>query len=139
MNTKSSNGIPSRQRPVLHGVRGMTLIETVVALGLFSVVAATTSGFLVHQVRTAGINKRQTLAYVLAAEELERVRALEYKDMAGTSAQQILENLTFTIGTTVDADTPGPGMKKVTVDVSWPELGGTENVLVYAIYTRVRR
>jgi hypothetical protein len=110
-----------------------------VALGLFSLVAATASGFLVHQARTAGMNKRQTLAYVAAAEELERVRALKYQYMVGASAQQVVENLTFTVGTNVDADTPGPGMKTVTVDVTWPELGGTENVLVYAIYTRVRR
>jgi type II secretory pathway pseudopilin PulG len=139
MNTKSSAGILRKRGLAFMGVRGTTLIETIVALSLFSVVAATTSGFLVHQVRTTGMNKRQTLAYVLAAEELERVRALAYQEMASTRAEQVLEDLSFTVETKVEADTPASGMKKVSVDVSWPELGGTENVLVYAIYTRVRR
>jgi type II secretory pathway pseudopilin PulG len=117
----------------------VTLIETLVALGLFSVVAATTSGFLAHQVKTAGLNKRQTLAYVVAAEELERMRALEYQDMVDATSEQVLENLTFTVVTTVENDTPVSGIKKVSVDVNWPEVGGAENVFVYALYTQVRR
>jgi hypothetical protein len=76
---------------------------------------------------------------VLAAEELERVRALDYVDMTAASAEQTLENLAFTVATTVEDDTPAPGMKTVSVDVSWPELGGVDNVSVYAIYTQVRR
>jgi prepilin-type N-terminal cleavage/methylation domain-containing protein len=139
MNTEPTNGFRAKRRWLIRDCRGVTLIETLVALGLFSVVAATTSGFLVHQVKTTGINKRQTFAYVLAAEELERVRALDYVDMTAASAEQTLENLAFTVATTVEDDTPATGMKTVSVDVSWPELGGVDNVSVYAIYTQVRR
>ena len=139
MNTESSIGTSTKRRRFTRDTRGVTLIETLVALGLFSVVAATTSGFLAHQVKTAGLNKRQTLAYVVAAEELERMRALEYQDMVDATSEQVLENLTFTVVTTVENDTPVSGIKKVSVDVNWPEVGGAENVFVYALYTQVRR
>lgn len=139
MNTEPSIDRSTRRRRLVRGILGVTLIETLVALGLFSLAAATTGGFLVQQVRTAGINKRQTLAYVVAAEELERMRALDYQDMADATSEQVLENLTFDVETKVEADTPASGMKKVSVEVSWPDVGRDENVFVYAIYTRVRR
>ena len=53
------------------GTRGASLIETLVALGLFAVTAATMSRFLVNQIRSSSTNHLQTVAYALAAESLE--------------------------------------------------------------------
>ena len=120
--------------------RGVSLVETLVALALFSLVAATFGDFLVEQIRTTGRNSRYTTAYTLAAEQLERLRGREFADLTPTKVQQARGDVTFTIDTTIWNDRPAPNMKQAAVDVSWSEPGrGTINVYVHTVYTDVRR
>jgi Tfp pilus assembly protein PilV len=132
---KSSDRHPRR----LARQRGISLIETLVALGLFALSAATISSFMVRHIRGASTNNLYTKAYALAEDQLEATRALRYDEMQpGTS---IVQNgaVTFTVATLIQNDTPANGLKKIQVDVSWNEPEGVKNVSVHTIYTEVRR
>jgi len=119
--------------------QGTTLIETIVAVGLFALTAATMSDFLLQQIRMGGANYSYSKAYALAAQEFEDMRSMSYDDMASRSSTTTEGSTTYTVQTTVLADTPEPNMKKITVQVSWTEPSGAKNVKVYSIYTAVQK
>ncbi len=121
------------------GQRGVTLLETMVALGLFAITAATTGDFMVQQIRRSAQNNTYTIAYSVAEEHLETVRAARYIDMAGGSEQVIKGDVVFNVTRTVVDDTPAPNLKEVTVTVNWLEPDGPQDVEVKTIYTAVRR
>jgi Tfp pilus assembly protein PilV len=119
--------------------RGISLIETLVALSLFAMTAATMGQFLVSQVRHASNNHLQTKAMALAAEQLESTRAQRFNDMQSGSKTKEEGGVTYTIETTIDDDTPANGLKAIEVEVSWNDPTGPKNVAVHTIYTEVRR
>jgi hypothetical protein len=119
--------------------RGATLLETVVAVGLFALTAATMGDFLRQQIRTGGSNMNYSTAYSLAAEEFEDIRALPYDDIASRTSTTSQGTVTFAVDTAVVNDTPSANMKQITVNVNWKEPMGTQNVTVRSIYTSVRR
>ena len=121
------------------GSRGISLIETLVALALFAMTAATMGRFLVAQIRQSSNNHLQTKALSLAAEQLEATRALRYDEMTSTSRTATVGGVMYTISTTVDADSPAHGLKSIAVNVSWSDQHGQKNVTVNTIYTEVRR
>lgn len=119
--------------------RGISLIETLVALGLFAMTAATMGQFLVAQTRHASNNHLQTKAMALAAEQLEYTRAQRFNDMVSGSKTKTEGGVIYTIATTVDDDTPANGLKSIEVEVTWNDQTGPKNVAVHTIYTEVRR
>lgn len=119
--------------------RGSTLLETVVAVGLFALTAATMGDFLRQQIRAGGANANYSTAYALAAEEFEDIRAMPYDDILSRTASSSQGAVTFAVDTAVVNDTPAPNMKKITVNVNWKEPGGPQNVTVHSIYTAIRR
>ncbi|MBX3025867.1 hypothetical protein KF840_13245 [bacterium] len=119
--------------------RGISLIETLVALGLFAMTAATMGRFLVTQIRQASSSQLQTRALSMAAEQLESTRAQRFSDMASGTKTKTIGGVLFTIRTTVRDATPTSGLKSIAVDVSWNEPLGSKNVTVNTIYTEVRR
>jgi hypothetical protein len=119
--------------------RGSTLLETVVAVGLFALTAATMGDFLRQQIRTGGANANYSTAYALAAEEFEDIRALPYDEIVARSSSLSEGAITFAVETTVADDTPTENMKQITVNVNWREPGGPQNVTVHSIYTAIRR
>lgn len=128
---------PIRQRPCSNQ-RGATLIESVVALGLFAIVAAGMSSFLTHQVRASSTNYLETVAYGLASEALESARTENYVDILPTSSTHREGAIAFTVSTDVKADTPEPNLKTVTATVVWNEFDGQHRVVVPTVYTEVR-
>jgi len=125
-----------------HGVRsqrGLTLIETVVALGLFAMSAATMSTFLVTQIRHASNNHLHTRAYALVEDQLEATRAQRFNDMAASTKTVLVGQVSYTVETTVANHTPSNGLKTIDVNVSWNDNVGPRNVAVSTIYTEVRR
>ena len=126
------------RRPRLNQ-RGISLIETLVALGLFAMTAATMGKFLVSQIRQASNSHLQTKALTMAADQLETTRAQRFNDMASGSKTQMVGGVQFTIQTTVTDDTPANGLKTIAVNVSWKDQLGPKNVTVNTIYTEVRR
>jgi hypothetical protein len=131
---------PSRSGPRRWaGEVGLTLVDTIVALGLLLLCTATIGGFLVQQIHTGGVNVSYSTAYALAAEELEELRGLDYADIASRSRSVAEGALTYTVATVVRTDTPERNMKQITVDVTWNDPGISQHVTVETIYTAVRR
>jgi len=128
----------TNRRRVL-GQRGISLMETMVALGLFVISAATTSDFLVRQIRQTSQNNLYTVAYAVAEEHLEAVRAARYLDMLPSSDQVHKGDMVFDVSTSVETNVPAPNLKQITVQVAWNEPGGRRDVEVQTIYTAVRR
>lgn len=119
---------------------GVSLIETLVALGLFAITASTMGNYLVQQIRMASTNYLHTQAYAIAEEELESTRALRYNEMAPSSRTEDIGGTRFTVDRLIVTDTPASGLKSITVKVSWKDpQGGAKNVAVQTIYTEVQR
>jgi Tfp pilus assembly protein PilV len=121
------------------GNRGVTLIETVVSLGLFAVSVGVMGQFLVHQIRAAGANDRYTTAYAIAERTLEDMRALRYADMASGSEETTSDGMRYDVTTTVDEDDPEANMKRIDVHVAWNEPSGAKDVALETIYTSITR
>lgn len=127
------------RRRCLTGQDGVSLIETLVALGLFAVALGTMGQFMVHQVRSGATNSRYTDAYTLAVQELEDLRMLEYEDMASREKNKTVEGQKYVLTTTVKTGDPGPLMKSIKVKIKWAEPGGEKHVSLQTIYTAVKR
>lgn len=127
------------RRAAVRNQRGISLIETIVALSLFAVSAATMSQFLVSQIRHASNNNLHTKAYSLAEDQLETIRSQRFNDMASSSKQVSVGAVKYTIATTVTNNTPANGLKSIDVDVNWTDNTGPKNVSLSTIYTEVRR
>jgi Tfp pilus assembly protein PilV len=118
--------------------RGASLMETMVALGLFALTAATMSRFLTENIRRGSSNNLYTVAYSLAAQALEDARALNYADMAACTTSHAEGGVTFNVATTVEDDTPQTSLKTITATVDWTEPGGARIISVPVVYTEVR-
>lgn len=114
------------------------MLETIVALGLFALSAATTGNYLVSQIRLSSTNYLTSQAYALAEQQLESTRALSFVDMAPGSKTVAVDGRSFTVATSILNDTPAQGLKQVTVNVSWSDPLGAKNVAVHTIYTDVQ-
>ena len=121
------------------GERGVTLIETLVALGLFALSVATMGKFLVQQIRTSNTNDNYTMAYEMAVQEMEDVRAQLFDQMVSRSKENEVGGMTFEVETVIADGVPAVNMKTVDVDVNWVEPGGERNVALHTIYTAVTR
>jgi prepilin-type N-terminal cleavage/methylation domain-containing protein len=129
----------AERRAAVRNQRGLSLIETIVALSLFAVTAATMSKFLVAQIRHASNNNLQTKAYALAEDQLETIRSQRFNDMASSSKQVNVGAVKYTVATTVTNNTPASGLKSINVAVNWTDNSGPKNVSLSTIYTEVRR
>ena len=120
--------------------RGVTLLETLVALSLFAITAATMGKFLVSQIRRSASNYLYSQAYVLAEQQLESLRALpDYTAIVPSSTTATVGGTAFVVNTNVLNNTPADGLKQITVNVNWHDNFGAQNVAVQTIYTQVQR
>lgn len=119
--------------------RGVSLIETITALSLFAISAATMGDFLTHQIRAAGSNTNYTVAHEIGVEELEHLRSLLYEQMDGGTREVQKGGMLYQITTSVEDNVPEPNMKSISVDIVWNEPGGQRHVVVETIYTAVTR
>lgn len=119
--------------------RGTTLIEALVALTLFALMAAAVSNLLVGHMRAEASNVLMTTAIALAERELEDLRALDYNAIAARTTTQAVDGLSYQVATSVLADSPATGMKSITTIVSWTEPDGARSYTLNALYTAVKR
>lgn len=120
---------------------GATLIESLVALALFGIAAASIGNLLTQHVRRQRTNGTTTTAIALAESELEAIRSFDYPSIASRTIDPTpaAGSPTYHIQTTVVADSPAPSLKTVTTQVTWTEPAGAQSVSLYAIYTDVTR
>ena len=86
----------------LAGERGITLLETLFSLSLFALSVATMSNFIVTQIRSSNTNDNYTIAYELAVEEFENVRAQLYDQMESRTREYEVGGMTFEVETNVE-------------------------------------
>jgi Tfp pilus assembly protein PilV len=137
VDTGADAAAPRRHSPL--NEHGVTLIESVVAVGVFLMAAAAISNLLIGHIRFQGSNTMHTTAIAVAARELESLRGLDYKDITTHSATQTVDGKAYTITTTVREGVPIVNMKSIVVAVNWTELGGAQTYAINAIYTAIKR
>ena len=121
--------------------RGATLVESLVALGVFGVVAAAVGNLLTQHIRGERTNGTTGTAVTIAEAELESIRSLDYPSIVSRTFDPTpaAGSPSYHVQTTVIADSPAPSLKSITTQVSWTEPAGTKSVSLYAIYTDITR
>lgn len=106
--------------------RGFSLVESVVALTLFAVVAASATAWLVKTIQLTSANRGRNTAIAVAGQQLERVREERNSGRqldAGTTAVT-LQSATYTVTTTLypayNAACQTGSTREVSVSVTWP-------------------
>jgi prepilin-type N-terminal cleavage/methylation domain-containing protein len=129
----------ARRHRIWSSQRGISLIETMVALGVFAISAAGINSFLTQHVRRSAGNHLQTVAYGLAEDTLEAARTLDWEDIATKQTTHAEGGVTFTIALAVQNDTPAENLKTLTATVSWTDPLGAQSIQVPVVYTQVTR
>jgi Tfp pilus assembly protein PilV len=112
-------------------------MEVLAAMVLFALVASAVGALatqsMVHTVR----NRHSTNASLIAQEELERLRGLDYATLASSSSTMTMGGQTFNVATTVAGNTPAANMSLITVTVTWTGPEGARSYVVQTIYTSI--
>ena len=117
--------------------RGFTLVEVLAGVTVFAIVASAMGLFATQSMRRTTENRHSTAAVLLAQQELERLRGLDYPQVVGGSSPATMGGQSFTITTGVQADVPDPNMKQISVTVSWTGPEGARSYALRTIFTDV--
>jgi Tfp pilus assembly protein PilV len=127
-----------RSKPRLDN-RGIMLIESLVALALLGIGMTTLCAFMIQHIRAAGANNLLTTAIALGEQELEDLRSQDYTTgIVSRTSTSTLGATTFTITTTVVADSPAINMKSISTNVTWTGLNGSQTYALQTIYTQLQ-
>ncbi|HUM00284.1 MAG TPA: prepilin-type N-terminal cleavage/methylation domain-containing protein [Mycobacterium sp.] len=117
--------------------RGVSLMEVLAAMVLFALVASAIGALatqsMVHTVR----NRHSTNASLIAQQELERLRGLDYVDLASSTSTKSMAGQTYTVVSNVASNTPATSMSTITVTVSWDGPEGARSYVVQTIFTSI--
>jgi prepilin-type N-terminal cleavage/methylation domain-containing protein len=117
--------------------QGVSLMEVLAAMVLFALVASAVGALatqsMVHTVR----NRHSTNAALIAQEELERLRGLDYVNLASSSSTVIMGGQTFNVSSNVASNSPAANMSTITVTVTWTGPEGARSYAVQTIYTSI--
>ena len=119
--------------------RGVMLVEAIVALGLLGLAMAALSTLMTQHLRQAGKNTAFMTAISLGEQELEDLRSLDYNSIASRTNTPTTDGVTtYTVASTVVADSPTANMKSITTKVTWTGLNGPQTYSLYTIYTQLQ-
>ncbi len=65
--------------------RGFTMIEAVLAVGLFVIVATALATVLISAINSHGLSRQKTVAQQAAMDQIEEIRRLPYDDVGTVS------------------------------------------------------
>ena len=132
--------MPSTDR---HGDDGFSLVETVVAMAIFAVLAAVTGAVLLSALSMTSSSSRRTAAANIAAryvEEVRGMRALDIPDGGAALPDATVGGTTYKVKRTASYVASGESVslcagsgtaaayKLVTIVVTWPDMGATQPV-----------
>jgi type II secretion system protein I len=117
--------------------RGFTLLEALCAMTLFSLIAAAMVTLSVASIRSTSFNRHNTMAAMIAQQEVEQLRGLEYVDVISRSSSTSVSGQNYVIASNVQTNVPGAGMKNVTTTVSWTGPEGAHSYVARTILTDI--
>ncbi len=117
--------------------RGVSLVESLVALVLLALGIAAIGGFMTTQIRHSADNELTAQAYSIAADEVERIRALPYSQMDAASSTVAHGSVDFAVSSSVVDNAPAINMKSVNVNVAWTSPSGAHDIDVDTVFTQV--
>jgi prepilin-type N-terminal cleavage/methylation domain-containing protein len=121
------------------GVKGFSLIETLVTIAIFAIVAAAVGSLMSTSFLAEGWNANQAVAVTIAQQELEHRRSLSYADVKSGVAIYVERGRTFTVTTTVREDQPAANMKEITATVTWDDARQSRSYATHTIFTNIQR
>jgi prepilin-type N-terminal cleavage/methylation domain-containing protein len=121
------------------GVKGFSLIETLVCIAIFALVAAAVGSLLSTSFLAEGWNANQAVAVTVAQQELEHRRSLSYADVQSGVATYVQRGRTFTVTTIVREDQPAANMKEITATVTWDDARQSRSYATQTIFTNIQR
>lgn len=108
----------------MSGERGLSLIEVLVAVTIFTLVAAAVTSLTTSALSTADWNKDRAHAMAIAESEIEDMRSIPYGQMANQFQFVFRGGRRFGVSRIVTRDQPAPNMADLTVAVTWSQRGG---------------
>lgn len=113
------------------GNKGNSILEVLMAMVVTGIAATAATGGIVSTTNLLGENTRYHDAIVLAQQSLERTRTIAYEEIeSGTSTAAG----GYTITKTVLTETPEPGMKQISVTVSWTWKGSPRSYVLRTVF-----
>jgi prepilin-type N-terminal cleavage/methylation domain-containing protein len=117
--------------------RGFSLVEILASVTLFAIVASATGILATQSMRRTSENRHSTAAVLLAQQELERLRGLDYPNLAGGTYGATMGGQVFSVNTAITPNSPDPNMSVIVVTVSWTGPEGARSYALRTIYTDV--
>ena len=127
---KTSTGFGSSLRSSGRERRGVTIIESVMALALFATVMSLVAQTLIGVGRQRQVTQRRSLAIQEAANTMEKIAALSWKESTtdalaswplSEAARRALPGAALNISVTLGHGLPR--RKRVRVEIGWTESG----------------
>ena len=117
--------------------RGFSLVEILASISLFAIVASATGILATQSMRRTTDNRHATAAVLIAQQELERNRALDYPQVVSTTSSAVMGGQNYTVVTSVQTDVPVANTKTVTVTVNWVGPEGSRSYALPTILTDI--
>ncbi len=106
---------------------GLTLIETLISLMVFSVGMLGLSGLTTVIIHGSSLSQKVTMATILAQDKLEAVQTSDISTLTDEKEDLITENhRRYTRVTSVADNMPKQGMKTVSIAVYWTTRDSSE-------------
>ncbi len=103
--------------------RGFTLVEMMVAILLLGVGMMALAALTTTVTRANVQSSSRTVASSLAQERMERFRTEPYATIAAGNDARMVDGVAYSRTWTVATNDPAPGLKTVSVTVSWSTRG----------------
>ena len=114
---------------------GFTMIEVLVAMVIFSVVATATGKLMTATTGIVTVNKEYAEAVTKAQGKIEELRALDYDEIASGSAPEDPDG--YSLVWTISDDDPEPGTKTIVAHITWTHKGSQKEYVTQTIFSQV--
>jgi prepilin-type N-terminal cleavage/methylation domain-containing protein len=117
--------------------RGFSLVEVLASVTLFAIVSSAMGLLATQSMRRTTENRHSTAAVLIAQQELERLRGLDYPSLAGGTYGTTMGGQSYSVNTAVTPNSPDPNMSEVVVTVSWTGPEGARSYALRTIFTDI--